>query len=110
MHVGWDGFGLVVDLLEKLVPQKGPYYRERVPLGKHLSACHHPHVGIAQIAFTPPPRTQTGTLGHFFSGAILPFLPLFYHFLWISAPNHLGKGLDPPKIMQMPIWTWKILL
>ena len=38
----------------------------------------------------------------------------FYHFLpfflWISAPNHPGKGLDPPKIKQMPLWTWKILL
>ena len=60
--------------------------------------------------YTPPSRTQTGTLGHFFSGAILPFYHFVYHFLWISAPNHPGKGLDPPKIKQMPIWTWKILL
>ena len=52
------------------------------PLGKPLSACRHPHVGIAQIAFTPPLRTQTGTLGHFFSGAILPFYH-FYHFFTI---------------------------
>ena len=33
----------------------------------------------------PPPRTQTGTLGHFLSGAILPFYRFchcfFYHFL-----------------------------
>ena len=29
-----------------------------------------------------PPRTQTGTLGHFFSGAILPFYH-FYHFFTI---------------------------
>ena len=29
--------------------------------------------------YTPPPRTQTGPLGHFFSGAILPFHH-FYHF------------------------------
>ena len=29
----------------------------------------HVYVGIAQIAITPPlPRTQTGTLGHFFLG------------------------------------------
>ena len=42
-------------------------------LGKPLSTCLHPHVGIAQIAFTPPPRTQTGTLGHFFQAR-------FYHF------------------------------
>ena len=33
----------------------------------------HLYLGIAQIAITPPPRTQTGTLGHFFSGAIFPF-------------------------------------
>ena len=36
------------------------------PLGKHLSTCHHPHVGIAQIAFT---------------GAILKFYH-FYHFFY----------------------------
>ena len=35
-------------------------------LGKPLSTCHHLYLGIAQIAITPPPRTQTGTLGHFF--------------------------------------------
>ena len=50
-------------------------------LGKPLSACHRLHLGIAQIAFTPPPRTQTGTQGHFFSGAILPFYH-FYHFVY----------------------------
>ena len=31
----------------------------------------------------PPPRTQTGTLGQFISEK--------------SAPNHPGKGLDPPQ-------------
>ena len=34
--------------------------------------------------YPPPPRTQTGTLGHLFSGAILPlyhFYHFFYHFL-----------------------------
>ena len=78
----------------------------------------------------PPPRTQTGTLGHFFPGrfeqdcqitvlgannchkeswqALNPFLTkenaqLNFNFHCISAPNHPGKGLDPPKIKQMPI-------
>ena len=63
-----------------------------------------------------PPALKRALWGTFFRRdfTILPFLrlflPFFYHFLWISAPNHPGKGLDPPKIKQMPIWTWKILL
>ena len=72
-----------------------------------------PLFGHCPNSIYTPPRTQTGTLGHFFSGAILPFYHFYhfvYHFLWISAPNHPGKGLDPPKIKQMPVWTWKILL
>ena len=87
-------------------------------LGKHLSICLHLYLGIAQIAITPPPPPHSN--GHpralFFRRdfTILPFLrlflPFFYHFLWISAPNHPGKGLDPLKIKQMPILTWKILL
>ena len=39
---------------------------------------------FGQIAITPPPRTQTGTLGHFFSGAILTFYH-FYHFFTIFS-------------------------
>ena len=46
--------------------------------GKHLFIRCHLYLGIAQIAITPPPRTQTGTLGHFFSGAILPFFTFFF--------------------------------
>ena len=59
--------------LSFFLPSKGSL------LGKPLSTCLHLYLGIAQIAITPPPRTQTGTLGHFFSGAILPFYH-FYHF------------------------------
>ena len=78
----------------------------------------------------PPPRTQKGTLGHFFSGrferlcqitvlrvykchkeswqALNPLLTkgnaqLNFNFHCISAPNHPGRGLDPPKIKQMPV-------
>ena len=46
-----------------------PYHlhsKTRQRLGKHLSICPHLYLGIAQITITPPPRTQTGTLGHFF--------------------------------------------
>ena len=67
--------------------------------------------------YTPPSPHSNGHSGALFfrrDFTILPllpfFLPFFYHFLWISAPNHPGKGLDPPKIKQMSIWTWKILL
>ena len=34
------------------------------------------HLGIAQIAIGPPPRTQTGTLWHLFSGKIMQ-MPVF---------------------------------
>ena len=37
-------------------------------LGKHPSNSCWGHLGIALLAFAPPPRTQTGTLGHFFPG------------------------------------------
>ena len=49
------------------------------PLGKHLSMRCHLYLGIAQIAITPP-RTQTGTLGHFFQARFYPFYHFFYHF------------------------------
>ena len=63
-----------------------------------------------------PPRTQTGTLGHFFQAQFYhfsPFLPLFTLFTIFSlnkCPKPSGQGFRPPKIKQMPIWTWKILL
>ena len=50
-----------------------------------------------------PPRTQTGTLGHFFSGAILPFFDFyhfFYHFHHFSlnkCPKPSGQGFRPPQ-------------
>ena len=77
----------------------------------------HLYVSIAQIAITTPSPHSNGHPGALFfrrDFTFLPFLPFFlpffYHFLWISAPNHPGKGLDPPNIKQMPVWTWKILL
>ena len=54
--------------------------------------------------YTPPPHSNGHPWALFFMRdfTFLPFLPFFlpffYHFLWISAPNHPGKGLDPPKI------------
>ena len=50
---------------------------EQDKLGKSLSACPHLYLGIAQIAITPPPRTQTGTLGHFFQARFYHFTILF---------------------------------
>ena len=74
-----------VDVNENLVLNKAvklPFYdSDQGDLGKHLSITCHLYLGIAQIAITSPPRTQTGTLGHFFSGAILPFYH-FYHFFY----------------------------
>ena len=56
------------------------------------------HLGIAQIAIgLPPPRTQTGTLWHLFSGKIMQMPVFTWTFLLkIGATNHPGKGLDPP--------------
>ena len=66
--------------------------------------------------YPPPPHSNGHSGALFFRRDFTIFYP-FYHFLpflpfflWISAPNHPGKGLDPPKIKQMPVWTWKILL
>ena len=68
-------------------------------LGKHLSTFCHPHVGIAQIAFKPPPRTQTGTLGELFfrrDFTILPFLPFSLN----KCPKPSGQGFRPPPQNQ----------
>ena len=70
-------------------------------LEKTLSSWCHLYLGIAQIAITPlPPRTQTGTLGHFFSGAILPFYHFYHFFLPFSlnkCPKPSGQGFRPPQ-------------
>ena len=67
-------------------------------LGKHHYKKISVHLGIAQIAIRPPPpRSQTGTLWHLFSGKIMQ-MPVctWTLFLKIGATNHPGKGLDPP--------------
>ena len=51
------------------------------------------NLGIAQIAVRPPPCTQRGTLGHFVRAL---FEGLYGSNSKKSAPNHPGKGLDPP--------------
>ena len=97
------------DLRGKMLLTHGP----EQPLGKTLSGWCHLYVGIAQIAITPPSHSN-GHSGALFFRRDFTIFYHFYHFLpfclWISAPNHPGKGLDPPKIKQMPLWTWKILL
>ena len=55
--------------------QQSIYAIEHLNLGKP----HRRHLGIARLVIAPP-RTQTGTLGHFISEK--------------SAPNHPGKGLE----------------
>ena len=44
-----------------------------IDLGKPQRKFISVHLGIAQIAIGPPPRCQTGTLWHLFSGPILTF-------------------------------------
>ena len=50
--------------------------------------------------YTPLPRTQTGTLGHFFfrrDFTILPFLPFFLPFSLNKCPKPFGQGFRPPQ-------------
>ena len=53
-----------------------------------------------------PPRTQTGTLGHFLSGAIYHFYHFSYHFLPFSlnkCHKPSGQGFrTPPKSSKCP--------
>ena len=70
-------------------------------LGKtHIRWCTL-HLGIAQIAIGPPPALNRALWGTFFGqfftilqGCMLPKT--------VSAPNHLGKRLDPPKTRICP--------
>ena len=58
------------------------FARKKIVLPKGSPPEIHANRGIWALPkwlLHPPPRTQTGTLGH-------------------SAPNHPGNGLDPPKI------------
>ena len=65
--------------------------------GKHHYKNIAVHLGIAQIAIGPPPRAQTGTLWHLYSGKIMQMPVCTWTFLLkIGATNHPGKGLDPP--------------
>ena len=68
-----------------------------IDLGKPQRKFISVHLGIAQIAIGPPPRCQTGTLWHLFSGKIMQMPVCTKTFLLkIGATNHPGKGLDPP--------------
>ena len=69
-------------------------------LGKPLSACHHLHLGIAQIAFTPPPPHSNGHSGALFfrrDFTILPFLPFCLPFSLNKCPKPSGQGFRPPQ-------------
>ena len=58
-----------------------------------------------------PPRTQTGTLGHFFQAQFyhfspfLPFFTLFTIFSLNKCPKPSGQGFRPPPPKRaMPTW------
>ena len=53
------------------------------------------HLGIAQIAIGPPPALNRALWGTFFR-AIFTILQGCMLPKTVSAPNHLGKRLDPP--------------
>ena len=60
---------------------------------------------IGQISWSdctpPPPFTQTGTLALYFRTDLSKY-HLNFNFHCISAPTHLGKGLDPTKRSKCP--------
>ena len=56
-------------------------------LGKPHRKCCRRHLGIALLAIAPPPPHSNGHSGALHLGK--------------SAPNHPGKGPDPPKIKQI---------
>ena len=60
------------------------------PLGKPLSACHHLHVGIAQIAFTPPPALTRALWGTFFRPNLSDFVKSPF-WGYVSATKNPGK-------------------
>ena len=67
--------------------------------------------GHCQNSDCTPPQSHTDTHSNGHSGALycladLSKCHLNFNFHCISAPNHPGKGLDPPSIKQMPVWTW----
>ena len=60
-------------------------------LGKPLSACHHLHLGIAQIAFTPPPPALKRALwGTFFRPDLSDFVKSPF-WGYVSATKNPGK-------------------
>ena len=58
--------------------------------GKHLSTCHHLHLGIAQIAFTPPPALKRALWGTFFRADLSNFVKSPF-WGYISATKNPGK-------------------
>ena len=67
----WNGINILLKILRvvKKTVREAPFNKSP------------PLFGHCPNSIYTPPRTQTGTLGHFFSGAILPFYH-FYHFVY----------------------------
>ena len=75
-------------------------------LGKPHSNSRRGHLGIALLAFALPPRTQTGTLGHFLPGRFerlcqITALRVYKCVEWMC--NCQGKGFK--KQNQEKVWS-----
>ena len=71
-------------------------------LGKpHVESCRV-YLGIAQIAIAPPPLHSNGHPGALYFRADFSKCHLNFNVHCISAPNHPGKGSDPPKTSKCP--------
>ena len=61
------------------------------------------YLGIAQIAIAPPPLHSNGHSGALYFRTDLSKCHLNFNFHCISAPNHPGKGSDPPNQANAPL-------
>ena len=60
-------------------------------------------MGIAQIAIAPPPLHSNGHSGALYFRTDLSKCHLNFNFHCTSAPNHPGKGSDPPNQANAPL-------
>ena len=67
------------------------------------------YLGIAQIAFDPPPSLKRARWGTLFPGRPKQ-MPFELQFSLHKCPKPSWQGFRPPKNKQMPLWTWTILL
>ena len=96
MNIGLPRRETLMNIINMNIMNIGLPGRETFSLGSTHTNCQPLHLGITQIAIGPPPRTQPGTLGHFFRA-------IFYHSAGLYAsengkcPKPSGQAFRPPQ-------------